>query len=239
MVARVSEYESQPTQGLPLASPAHMLPVQVIGRDVVAPGVVSVFIVLPGTHQAPAPYLPGQFVTLALPTARETLYRSYSLCGDGDSTRPWELTIKRMEMGAVSTFFYNSVRPGTLLYASLPRGTFTLPSHIGPESILMMVALGSGITPIMGMLRAVAAMAGASARSSQLHYASPSWEEMIFGQELSEMDPDETWLRIMNYLSSDRNRITWMPSGRRREAGGTRQLVYVRAGDFQAELRAA
>jgi ferredoxin-NADP reductase len=108
-----------------------MLPVQVILREVVAPGVVSVFIVLPGTQQAPAPYLPGQFVTLALPTARETLYRSYSLCGDGDSTQPWELAIKRMELGAVSTYFYNSVREGTLLYATLPRGAFTLPAPWG------------------------------------------------------------------------------------------------------------
>ncbi len=201
-------YESQPTQGLPLASPAHMLPVQVIDREVIAPGVVSVFIVLPGTHQAPAPYLPGQFVTLALPTARETLYRSYSLCGDGDSARPWELTIKCMEMGAVSTFFFNQVKPGTLLYASLPRGTFTLPSNVGPETVLVMVALGSGITPIMGMLRAIARMAPAQRPLVQLHYASPSQEETIFGQELSEMDPDETWLRAYYYLSSERNRMT-------------------------------
>lgn len=119
------EYESQPTRGLPVVSPANMLPVQVIHRELVAPDVVSVFIVLPGTRQAPAPYLPGQFVTLALPTPRDTLYRSYSLCGDGDMARPWELTIKRMEMGAVSTYFYDSVQRGTLLYASLPRGTFT------------------------------------------------------------------------------------------------------------------
>ena len=69
------------TRALPLAAPTNMLPVQVIERQVIAPDVVSVQIVLPGTSQAPAPYLSGQFVTLALPTPRETLYRSYSLCG--------------------------------------------------------------------------------------------------------------------------------------------------------------
>src|SRR6478736_2249400 len=97
------------TQALPLAAPTNMLPVQVVERNVIAPDVVSVQIVLPGASQAPAPYLPGQFVTLALPTPNETLYRSYSLCGDGDPSRPWELTIKRMKMGAVSTYFYQSV----------------------------------------------------------------------------------------------------------------------------------
>src|SRR5215472_15066996 len=85
------------SRALPLAAPTNMLPVQVIERTVIAPDVVSVQIVLPGTSQAPAPYLPGQFVTLALPTPRETLYRSYSLCGDGDDTKPWSLTIKRVE----------------------------------------------------------------------------------------------------------------------------------------------
>lgn len=201
-------YESPPTQGLPIVSPANMLPVQVIHRQVVAPEVVTVFIVLPGTRQAPAPYLPGQFVTLALPTPRDTLYRSYSLCGDGDMARPWELTIKRMEMGAVSTFFYDSVQPGTLLYASMPRGTFTLPAHAGPETPLVMVALGSGITPIMGMLRAINQMPPDEQPLVHLHYASRSPDVEIFGDELAAMDPHQTWLRQWLYYSVDGDRLT-------------------------------
>ncbi len=202
------EYESRPTQGLPIVSPANMLPVQVIHREVVAPDVVSVFIVLPGARQAPAPYLPGQFVTLALPTPRDTLYRSYSLCGDGDMSRPWELTIKRMEMGAVSTYFYDSVVPGTLLYASLPRGTFTLPAGAGAQTPLVMVALGSGITPIMGMLRAINRMPPDQQPMVHLHYASRSPDVEIFGDELAEMNPDHTWLKQAHYFSSEGDRLT-------------------------------
>src|SRR5262249_23613433 len=123
-----SESNGDHLMTLPLVSPANMVPVQVVDRAEIAPGVVSVLIVLPGTQQARAPYLPGQFVTLALPTPRNTLHRSYSLCGAGSVEEPWELTIKRMEQGAVSTYFYQSVREGTLLYSSLPRGTFTLPA---------------------------------------------------------------------------------------------------------------
>jgi len=202
------EYESQPTRGLPVVSPANMLPVQVIHREVVAPDVVSVFIVLPGTRQAPAPYLPGQFVTLALPTSRDTLYRSYSLCGDGDMARPWELTIKRMEMGAVSTYFYDSVQRGTLLYASLPRGTFTLPTRLGPSTSLAMVALGSGITPIMGMLRAINQMPQDERPLVDLHYGSRSADDEIFGAELGEMDPEQRWLRQWISYSAEGDRIT-------------------------------
>ena len=202
------EYESQPTRGLPVVSPANMLPVQVIHRELVAPEVVTIFIVLPGTRQAPAPYLPGQFVTLALPTARDTLYRSYSLCGDGDMSRPWELTIKRMEMGAVSTYFYDSVQPGALLYSSLPRGTFTLPAKVGPATPLVMVALGSGITPIMGMLRAINRMPASEQPPVHLHYASRSPDVEIFGDELARMDPGGVWLHQWPYYSSEGDRLT-------------------------------
>jgi ferredoxin-NADP reductase len=185
-----------------------MVPVQVVDRAEIAPGVVSVLIVLPGTQQAPAPYLPGQFVTLALPTPRNTLHRSYSLCGAGSVEEPWELTIKRMEQGAVSTYFYQSVREGTLLYSSLPRGTFTLPAMTDPDMVFVFVAAGSGITPIMGMVRAIARLPEEQQPLAQLHYASKSPDDIIFGDELAEMDPDQTWLNQRHYLSSRRERMT-------------------------------
>ncbi len=198
----------QLTQGLPVVSPANMLPVQVIDVHEVAPEVVSVQIVLPGSRQAPAPYLPGQFVTLALPTPRETLYRSYSLCGPGDHEEPWELTIKRVDQGAVSTYFYDSVHPGTLLYASLPRGTFTLPAMTTPDDVLCFIAVGSGITPIMGMLRAIARLPEAQRPLVHLHYASRSEDDIIYGDELGAIDPYMTWLQQQHYLSSQGRRLT-------------------------------
>jgi ferredoxin-NADP reductase len=200
--------ELQPTRALPIVSPANMIPVRVIHRETAAPGVVSVYLVLPGTRQAPAPYLPGQFVSLALPTPRETLYRAYSLCGDGDIGEPWSLTIKRLDQGAVSTYFYTHVVQGTLLYSSLPRGTFTLPATIQPELCLVMVAAGSGITPIMGMLRFLARLPAAQRPFVHLHYASKSVEDIIFGDELADMDREGEWLRQWHYLSSERNRMT-------------------------------
>jgi ferredoxin-NADP reductase len=196
------------TRALPLAAPTNMLPVQVIERQVIAPDVVSVQIVLPGTSQAPAPYLSGQFVTLALPTPRETLYRSYSLCGDGDPSRPWELTIKRMQQGAVSNYFYQSVQQGTLLYASLPRGTFTLPGRLSPEMAFVFVATGSGITPLMGMLRAIRRLPEQERPLVQLHYASRTPDDIIYRDELDEMDPDRIWLRQLHYVSSEGYRMT-------------------------------
>ncbi len=202
------EYESQPTQGRPKISPANMLRVRVIHREEIAPGIASVSIALIDTIQAPAPYLPGQFVTLALPTPRETLYRSYTLCSDGDPSRPWELTLKRMEAGAVSTRFFDSVLPDTLLYASLPCGDFTLPAHIEPQEPMVMVALGTGIAPIMGLLRAINRMPEGERPTVHLHYASRSREHEIFGAELSEIDRDQRWLRQWVYYSEEGQQLT-------------------------------
>jgi ferredoxin-NADP reductase len=196
------------TDGLPIVSPANMLPVQVVRREVIAPEVVSLFLALPGTGQAPAPYQPGQFVTLALPTPRQTIYRSYSLSGDGNPSQPWEITIKRLQLGVVSTYLYDSVEEGSLLYASLPRGTFTLPADLQPDMSLVFVAIGSGITPIMGMLSALARLPLEHRPEVHLHYAARSLVEMIYRRELQQLDPRERWLHKWYYLSSDGNRLT-------------------------------
>jgi ferredoxin-NADP reductase len=196
------------TQALPVISPNGMMPVQVIRREIAAPGVVTLFIVLPGTNQAPAPYLPGQFVTLALPTSRETLYRSYSLCSSGDPEQPWEITIKRLKQGAVSTYMYDLVRENTLLYASLPRGSFTMPERWSIRTPFVFVAVGSGITPVIGMLRFLAALPFNKRPRVQLHYASRTEEDIIYRDELDQIDPDEDWLRQYHYLSSENNRLT-------------------------------
>ena len=200
--------DGPPTQGLPIASPANMLPVQVIRREVAAPDAVTFHIVLPGTQQAPAPYLPGQFVTLALPTPRETLYRSYSLCGPGTPNMPWEITVKKMHMGAVSTYFYNMVNDGSMLYSSVPRGSFTLPSRLPPKSPLVFIAAGSGITPLFGMLRSLALLPPDERPRVQLHYAAKSLEMMIYERQLAEIDPYDTWLTQWYYLSSEREHMT-------------------------------
>jgi len=192
----------------PLVSPASMLPVQVVRRKEIAPDVVTLSLAVPDTDQAPAPYLPGQFVTLAIPTLKKVLYRSYSLCGNGRPDQPWEITIKRIQAGKVSTHLFEKVKEGKLLYSSLPRGTFTLPKDLQPGAPLIFVAAGSGITPIMGMLSALALLPPEFCPQVQLHYASKTPLEIIYRRELHELDPKDRWLHQWHYLSSDGNRLT-------------------------------
>jgi ferredoxin-NADP reductase len=182
--------------------------VQVVGRVQAARDVVTLWLAVPSTLQAPAPYKPGQFVTLALPTDRGSLYRSYSLCGDGSADRPWEITVKRQRAGLVSTYIYDRVVPGMVLYVSDPVGAFILPEPLRPATPLVFVALGSGITPIYGMLRALARLAPERRPRVQLHYAYSSPVDAIYGRELGELDPQQRWLTQWHYISSTGSRLT-------------------------------
>jgi 3-ketosteroid 9alpha-monooxygenase subunit B len=182
--------------------PPNMIAVQVIGRQEVAKDAISLFLAVPGTQRPPSGYYPGQFVTLAIPTPTEILYRSYSLCGRGSANEPWEITIKRVHKGRISNYLCDMVPVGSVLYVSMPRGTFTLPAPLRRDVPLIFVAAGSGVTPIRGMLRALARVPAGQRPQAQLHYASRTPEDIIYRQELTQIDPQMAWLKQYHYLSS-------------------------------------
>jgi 3-ketosteroid 9alpha-monooxygenase subunit B len=168
---------------------------------------VTLALALPGTHRAPAPYQPGQFITLAFPGTRTTYYRSYSLCGDGQSGSPWEITVKRQNAGIVSSFIYSNVRAGMQLQASLPQGRFTLPETIRPDTPIVFIAAGSGITPIYSMLRQLSRLAPNKRPRAYLHYAYHHPEDAIYGPELAALDPQHVWLTQWQYVATSGLRL--------------------------------
>ncbi len=192
----------------PIVSPPNLLPVQVAQRELLLPDVVKLTLAAPGTAQAPAPHRPGQFITLAIRIGHQTFYRSYSLCGYGRPDRPWVITIKRLPHGVISNYLYDMAQVGAILYASPPRGLFTLPAGLSRTTPLIFVAAGSGITPIFGMLRALAHLPAERRPFVQLHYAARSPEEMIYRRELAALDPQGQWLQRWEYFSSYGQRLT-------------------------------
>lgn len=192
----------------PAPSNARTLDVEVLEVRAAAHDAATFVLAVPGTRAAPAAYRSGQFITLSLPsTSGAILRRSYSLCGDGRADRPWEITVKRVPGGAVSSFLLDRVRPGMRLRASRPQGAFTLPSAPRPATPLVFVAAGSGITPIYGMLRALARLDPASRPRVWLHYAYHSPADAIFGCELAALDPAGSWLAQRHYVSTVGTRL--------------------------------
>jgi ring-1,2-phenylacetyl-CoA epoxidase subunit PaaE len=189
------------------ASGSSMVTVQVLACVPAARDAVTFLLAQPGTQRAPAPYLPGQFITLSFSTGERTLYRSYSLCGDGRADAPWEITVKRRDAGLISTYLCQRVQPGMVIRSSMPQGGFTLPATIRPDVPLVFVAGGSGITPIYGLLRALARLDAARRPQVQLHYAYGTPEDAIYGRELAALDPQGRWLTQHHYVSTRGERL--------------------------------
>jgi len=103
--------------------------------------------------RAPARAQPGQYLTLRLrPDGSRPRLRSYSLCGPADDS--YRIAVKRERPGSVSSFVHDRLRVGDEIEVAAPRGTFTLRQSEAP---VLLVSAGVGVTPVLGMLHALAA----------------------------------------------------------------------------------
>jgi ferredoxin-NADP reductase/ferredoxin len=100
-------------------------------------------------------HLPGQYMRLGVEVDGVFHWRAYSLTSDPD--RPdgcIAITPKLVEGGKVSPFLSRRIRPGAIVSLGGVEGTFVLPEPLPAR--LLFVSAGSGVTPIMSMLRSLA-----------------------------------------------------------------------------------
>jgi ferredoxin-NADP reductase len=109
------------------------------------------------------------------------------------------ITVKRMPGGRVSTWLHEHVRTGHVLRLGAPAGDFVLPAPT-PDKLLLLSG-GSGITPVMSMLREVAAR-DAIHDVVFVHHAR-SRADVIFGEELTELAARHASLRLLLCLDDD------------------------------------
>ena len=129
----------------------------------------------------------GQHVDVRL-TAEDgyQAQRSYSIASTPDGTRV-ELTVERLEDGEVSPYLTDELRPGDQIELRGPVGGYFVwePAQGGP---LLLVAGGSGVVPLMAMVRARDA-AGSDAET-RLLLSSRGWEDVIYRDELERLGGD-------------------------------------------------
>jgi len=115
------------------------------------------------------PARPGQYIAVRMrpDPAGAAVTRNYSLCGvPGAPT--YRVAVKN-ERGQASGFLHHSVREGSRLEISAPRGSFTLAAGTTP---VVLISAGVGVTPMLAMLHdAAASRAGASRPVWWLHSA--------------------------------------------------------------------
>ncbi len=143
-------------------------------------------------------HLPGQHVDVRL-TAEDgyQAQRSYSIASPPEWTEVM-LTVERLEDGEVSPYLTDELRPGDRLEIRGPiGGYFTWTVAMGGP--LFFVAGGSGIVPLMAMLRHRAAQG--SNLPVRLLYSSRSYEHIIFRNELEQLAAADRELQIFHTLT--------------------------------------
>jgi ferredoxin-NADP reductase len=125
----------------------------------------------------------GQFVQVSVEIDGVRHSRCYSPASPEGSGRELEITVKRHPGGLVSNFLANHAQPGMVLGLSQADGDFHLP-EARPDSILL-IGGGSGITPLMAILRTLCAE-GYAGPIALLQYA-PDPERAIYRQELDRL----------------------------------------------------
>jgi ferredoxin-NADP reductase len=128
------------------------------------------------------PHQPGQYIRLGVDVDGVRLWRAYSVSSEaGRSDGKFTVTVNAVENGTVSSYLLKKARKGMLVHLDLPAGDFVLPERRPAKSLF--VTAGSGITPVMGMLR------------SALHelddvivvHSARTAEDVVFGAELRDL----------------------------------------------------
>jgi stearoyl-CoA 9-desaturase NADPH oxidoreductase len=147
-----------------------------------------------------AGHVPGQYVRLGVDVAGVRLWRAYSIVSLPRPDRLVEVTVKAVEGGVVSGHLVRRARPGTVLQLDQATGDFVLPERPGPA---LFVTAGSGITPVMGMLRHGAGRL----TDAVLVHCAPTADDVIYGAELRALARTGR-LRLVEWHTATRGLLT-------------------------------
>jgi ferredoxin-NADP reductase len=142
---------------------------------------------------------PGQHVDVRL-TAEDgySVERSYSIASEPERSGQIDITVERIPDGEVSPFFHDVVVVGDRLEVRGPiGGYFVWDSELGGP--LMLVAGGSGVVPLMAMIRH-RHRAGSTTRT-RLLFSSRNLEDVIYRTELDRLVGEGDGLDVINTLT--------------------------------------
>lgn len=139
-------------------------------------------------------HVPGQYARVGVDVDGVRLWRTYSLTHGPRGDRRISITVKAIPGGVVSNHLVRRARPGQMIQLHQPEGEFVLPQPIPAK--LLLVTGGSGITPVIGMLRNLFSRADRPQTDIVLLHSALSRPEVIFGNELREYDA-AGWLRLV------------------------------------------
>jgi len=135
----------------------------------------------------------GQFVQVAVEIDGARHQRCYSPASQEGRRRELEITVKRHPEGLVSNFLADRAEPGMVLGLTPAEGDFRLPQPL--RASILLIGGGSGITPLMAILRTLFAQ-GYDGPVALLHYA-PDPARAIYRAELERLAAQRPGFRLL------------------------------------------
>ena len=166
---------------------------------------VSLSFAVPDALREAYAFTPGQYLTLRATIDGEEVRRSYSICSGLDDGE-LRVAIKRVPGGAFSGWANDALRVGDALSVMTPDGRFGVPLEPDAARTLVAFAAGSGITPVLSILKTVLAREPAS--RFVLFYGNRSTESIMFRGELEDLkDRFMARLSVFHVLSREQQDV--------------------------------
>ena len=144
-------------------------------------------------------YKSGQFLTLITEIDGKQVRRAYSLCSSPFTDNHLAVTVKRVDGGLMSNWLPDNLNAGDTLKVMEPMGTFTTEYSAGNKRHIVLFAGGSGITPMMSIIKSMLTQEPDSICS--LIYCNRDIDSIIFKSELDNMQTDyEGRLHVIHVL---------------------------------------
>ena len=129
-------------------------------------------------------HTPGQYVRIGIDVDGVRQWRAYSLTSHlGRTDGCIAVTVKAIPDGKVSNHLVHRTKPGTIVQLDQATGEFVLPAERPTKALF--VTAGSGITPVMGMLRNHPELTDVV-----LVHSAPTRDDVVFGDELRALAAD-------------------------------------------------
>ncbi len=153
-------------------------------------------------------YKAGQFITIIVPAGEngKKVRRSYSMSTSPHSDTSLGVTVKRVSGGLVSNYLNDRIKVGDFLEVIEPMGNFFLEPDATLQRNFVFIAAGSGITPMMSMIKSILKIETKS--TATLFYGNRSEDNIIFASLLEELtNNSDNRLKIHHYLTQPTS--TW------------------------------
>jgi ring-1,2-phenylacetyl-CoA epoxidase subunit PaaE len=177
----------------------HRLTVSDVRRETA--GAVSVAFTVPPALADDFAFTPGQYLTLRATIDGEDVRRSYSICAGADDGE-LRVAVKAVDNGLFSRWVNQSLHVGDSLEVMTPTGRFGLGASVPGGGVYAAFVAGSGITPVLSIVRSVLTREPAS--RFFLFYGNRTASEILFRESLTELkDRYLDRLSVLHVLSRE------------------------------------